>query len=99
MSAPVPANQPVQIDRQVVRVFRATLITAAGGVQRPGPRDQIGEFTVTSPHLDERRRLAKAEVLSRFGQKASISTGRALAGTGRNRTNVLIATIQEPEES
>lgn len=98
MSAPVPANQPVQPDRQEVRVFRATLVTAAGGVQRPGPREQIDEFTVTSPHLDERRRLAKVEVLSRFGQKASISTGRATAGTGRNRTNVLIATIG-PEES
>lgn len=98
MSAPAPANQPVQPDRQVVKVFKATLITAAGGIKRPGPREKIDEFTVTSPHVDERRRLAKAEVLSRFGEKPSISTGRATAGTGRNRTNVLIATIG-PEES
>jgi hypothetical protein len=97
-AAPVPANQARQPDRQVVMVYKTKVQIDPAGKQTPVAPELIGEFPVFSPHVDERRRLARAEVTKRYSYtRMSVATGRKVRGEGYNRGRILLVTVTDPE--
>lgn len=99
MSAPVPANQARQVSRQVVMVYKTRVQLGPQGKQTPVKPELLGEFPVFSPHVDERKRLARAEVTRQFGYtQMSIATGRKVRGEPPNRGRILLVTVTDPAE-
>lgn len=98
-AAPVPANQQRPITRQVVMVWRTRVAIDPLGKQTAVRPQFVGEFPVFSPSVDERKRLARAEVTKRFGfRRMSIATGRKVRGEPPNRGRILLVTVTDPTE-
>lgn len=98
-AAPVPANQERPITRQVVMVYKTRVALDPQNKQTPVKPEFVGEFPVFSQSVDERKRLARAEVTKRFSfTRMSIATGRKIRGEPPNRGRILLVTVTDPTE-